>query len=178
MSPGKRPQVFVIAGPNGAGKTTFAREFLPNEASCPVFVNADLIAAGLSPFAPDAAAMDAGRIMLVQIAAHAKRLESFALETTLSGRVYARHIPQWRSAGYDVNLWFLSLPDAEAAIARVRQRVREGGHDVPEAVIRRRFDAGRRNFEQIYRGLVDRWALYDNAGEAPVLLGEGRREED
>ena len=172
-----KPQVFIIAGPNGAGKTTFAREFLPNEASCPQFVNADLIAAGISPFAPEQAAQPAGRIMLSQIAAHVRRQESFAFETTLSGRVYARRIPQWRAAGYEVNLWFLSLPDPETAIARVRQRVREGGHDVPEAVIRRRFDAGRRNFDTVYRPLVDRWNLYDNSSATPVLVGEGGTKE-
>lgn len=176
MSPA--PQVYIIAGPNGAGKTTFAREFLPNEALCLVFVNADLIAAGLSPFAPETAAIDAGRIMLAQIAAHAQRRQSFAFETTLSGRSYARYIPQWRAAGYQVNLWFLSLPSPEAAIARVRQRVSEGGHDVPEAVIRRRFDAGLRNFKQLYRPLVDRWALYDNVARPPVLLSEGGLEEN
>lgn len=168
-----KPQVFVIAGPNGAGKTTFAREFLPNEASCPQFVNADLIAVGLSPFDPDRAAQAAGRIMLAQIAAHVRRQDSFAFETTLSGRVYACRIPQWRAQGYEVNLWFLSLPDPETAIARVRQRVREGGHDVPEAVIRRRFDAGRRNFETVYRPLADSWVLYDNSGTAPVPLDIG-----
>lgn len=173
----EHPQIFIIAGPNGAGKTTFAREFLPNEAACPVFVNADLIAAGLSPFAPATVAFVAGRVMLAQIAAHARRRESFAFETTLSGKGYARHIPRWRAAGYQVNLWFLGLPDAEFAIARVRQRVREGGHDVPEAVIRRRFDAGLRNFERLYRPLVDRWALYDNSGRTPRLLEESGREE-
>lgn len=171
------PQVFIIAGPNGAGKTTFALEFLPNEASCPVFVNADMIAAGLSPFAPQAAAVQAGRIMLAQIDAHARRRESFAFETTLSGRGYARRIPHWQANGYEVNLWFLKLPDAETAIARVRQRVREGGHDVAAPVIRRRFQSGYRNFETLFRPLVDRWALYDNSGTSPVLLAEGAREE-
>lgn len=170
-------KVFIIAGPNGAGKTTFAQEFLPNEAACPVFVNADLIAAGVSPFAPESAALDAGRIMLAQIAGHVRRLESFAFETTLSGRSYARHIPQWQLAGYEVSLWFLKLSRVETAIARVRQRVREGGHNVPESIIRRRFDAGLHNFECIYKPLVDRWALYDNEGMSPILLGEGRHEE-
>ncbi len=174
----KTPQVFIIAGPNGAGKTTFAREFLPKEASCPVFVNADLIAAGLSPFAPKAAALDAGRVMLAQIAAHAKRLESFGFETTLSGRAYASKIPRWQAAGYEVNLWFLSLPTVEMALARVRQRVRDGGHDVPEDVVRRRLDAGRRNFDDLYKPMVNRWALYDNSGETLLLLESGVRLED
>lgn len=173
----KPPQLFIIAGPNGAGKTSFAREFLPNEASCPVFVNADLIAAGLSPFAPEAAAMDAGRIMLAQIKEHVRKHESFAFETTLSGKAYARQIPQWRATGYEVTLFFLSLPDVETAIARVQQRVLEGGHDIPKDTIRRRFGAGLNNFHQRYKGLVDRWILYDNAGSAPALLEESPRKE-
>lgn len=170
---GNAPHIFIIAGPNGAGKTTFAREFLPNEAATPAFVNADLIAAGLSPFNPDAAAIEAGRLMLAQIAAHVRKHESFAFETTLSGKGYARQIPRWREAGYQVSLWFLSLPAADFAVARVAQRVSEGGHNVPEDVIRRRFDAGQANFHNLYRPLVNRWALYDNSGAAPVLLDEG-----
>lgn len=169
-------RIFVIAGPNGAGKTTFATEFLPNEADCPVFVNADLIAAGLSPFAPGLVAIEAARLMLQQIAEHSRRGSSFAFETTLSGRGHARRIPGWRDQGYRVKLFFLRLPTPEAAIARVARRVSEGGHDVPEHVIRRRFDSGWRNFEEVYRDLVDSWAVYDNSGEAPLLVAEGRRE--
>ena len=171
---GKR--VFVIAGPNGAGKTTFAREFLPNEADCPIFVNADLIAAGLSPFHPGRVAVEAGRLVLRQIDAHARQMNSFALETTLSGRGHARRIAGWRKQGYRVKLFFLRLPTPEAAIARVAQRVAEGGHDVPEAVIRRRLNAGWRNFEQIYRDLADTWAVYDSSDYVPLLLEEGSRE--
>jgi predicted ABC-type ATPase len=163
-------KVIIIAGPNGAGKTTFAREFLPNEAGCPIFVNADLIAAGLAPFAPARAAIQAGRLMLHELARHFAAKESFAFETTLSGRGYLHHIDQWRSAGYRVKLIFLQLDSVEAAIARVVQRVRQGGHDVPEYVIRRRFVAGRKNFEQLYAPRVDAWVLYDNAGPSPVLL--------
>ena len=166
-------RVLIIAGPNGAGKTTFAMEFLPHEADCPIFINADLISAGLSPFRPDRAAVRAGRIMLSRIHEHIARGESFAFETTLSGRGYARLIPGWRRQGYRVTLFLLRLPTPEVAIARVRQRVREGGHDVPEAVIRRRYDAGWRNWERLYKGLVDEWAVYDNSGDTPVLLAEG-----
>lgn len=163
-------KIIIIAGPNGAGKTTFARTFLPGEANCPRFINADLIAAGLSPFAPDATAMRAGRLMLEEIFACVTRGESFAFETTLSGIGYRRHIRSWRAQGYRVSLFFLSLPDAEIAIARVAERVRQSGHDVPEAVIRRRFAAGLRNLEQMYKEAVDTWAVYDNAGAAPTLL--------
>lgn len=166
-------KIVIIAGPNGAGKTTFAREFLPNEANCPVFVNADLIAAGLSPFQPEAAAVRAGRIMLEQIHEHVRKRESFAFETTLSGRTYARMIPTWQEAGYEVKLIFLSLPNVDLAIARVAARVAQGGHGVPEDVIRRRFVAGQRNFDRIYKPLVDYWVLYDNSREAPQLTEEG-----
>ncbi|MGA9666304.1 MAG: AAA family ATPase [Gallionella sp.] len=151
-------RIVIIAGPNGAGKTTFAREFLPNEAHCPNFVNADLIAAGLSPFEPDLAAFKAGRLMLEEIAGHAKRGESFAFETTLFGLTYAQMIPAWRSSGYAVELAFLSLPDIEMAIERVANRVKQGGHNVPEGVIRRRFAHGIANFER-YKLLVDSWQL-------------------
>jgi len=164
------PKIIIIAGPNGAGKTTFAREFLPQEAGCPVFINADLIAAGLSPFAPERAAIQAGRLTLQAIAQHVARRESFAFETTLSGKAYARQIPQWRQFGYRVELFFLSLPSAETAVQRVAERVRQGGHDIPEATIRRRFDAGKRLFAEVYQSLVDQWALYDNAGDEPLLM--------
>lgn len=138
MPAGSPPRITIIAGPNGAGKTTFALEFLPKEAGCPVFVNADLIAAGLSPFDPTRAAIRAGRVMLAEIHAHARRRESFAFETTLAGRAYAPLIRRWRKDGYVVSIMFLSLPDVGLAIARVNARVAQGGHDVPEAVIRRR----------------------------------------
>ncbi|MCK5526784.1 MAG: zeta toxin family protein [Candidatus Latescibacteria bacterium] len=170
MTPERK--IVIIAGPNGAGKTTFAREFLPQEAGCPVFVNADLIAEGLSPFSPEASAIRAGRLMLEEIAAHVRRLESFAFETTLSGRLYARMIPKWQQLGYKVKLIFLSLPDLEMAISRVSLRVAQGGHSVPEPVIRRRFDAGLRNFHDVYKGLVDAWVFYDNAGKTPVPIDE------
>ena len=163
-------KVIIIAGPNGAGKTTVAREFLPHEAACPVFVNADLIAAGLAPFAPESAAVQAGRLMLSELERHFQAGSSFAFETTLSGRAYLRHIARWQQAGYEVKLIFLRLSSAEEAVARVAQRVRQGGHDIPPEVIRRRFVAGLENFQRYYAPAVDVWALYDNAGEAPVLL--------
>lgn len=164
------PRVIIIAGPNGAGKTTFAREFLPKEAGLPVFINADLIAAGLSPFDPTVAALQAGRIMLTEIADKAAKCESFAFETTLSGHGYARHIVEWRRAGYRVELFFLSLDTPETAIARVKARVQQGGHDVPEETIRRRFASGLANFHKLYKPLVDAWLLYDNSGDEPIPL--------
>lgn len=163
-------RIVIIADPNGAGKTTFARSFLPEDARLPRFINADLIAAGLSPFAPEVAAIKAGRLMLGAIDEAVARGESFAFETTLTGIGYRRQIRCWRQSGYHVSLFFLSLPDVETAIARVATRVRQGGHDIPEAVIRRRFAAGLHNFGTVYKAEVDDWAVYDNAGDEPVLL--------
>lgn len=163
-------KIVIIAGPNGAGKTTFAREFLPNEAHCPAFINADLIAAGLSPFAPEAAAIKAGRLMLNTINEQVNKGASFALETTLSGMHYAIVIPEWRSMGYTVKLIFLELPTVEMAIARVAARVVQGGHNVPSETIRRRFDKGGKNFHNLYKPLVDVWLHFDNAGVEPFLI--------
>lgn len=171
-----RKRVLVLAGPNGAGKTTFAREYLLNEAACPVFVNADAIAAGLSPFEPDRAAIRAGRLMLELIEERIGREESFALETTLAGRNWLEPIARWRRSGYRVEIFFLARASADLAVARVAQRVATGGHDVPEAVVRRRFVRGRDNFDRLYRPAADAWALYDNSGAGPVLMARGERE--
>jgi len=169
-------KIIIIAGPNGAGKTTFARSFLPQEAQCPRFINADLIAAGLSPFAPEAAALKAGRLMLGEIDECVRKEESFAFETTMAGLAYVGRITEWRRAGYRVSLFFLHLPDPETAIARVAERVRQGGHHIEDAVIRRRFVAGRRNLEQAYKPVVNTWAEYDNVGEEPILLQWGENQ--
>ena len=176
MTPDKT--ILIIAGPNGAGKTTFAREFLLNEANCPTFVNADLIAAGLNPLQPEQEAMAAGRMMLNMIDDYVSRGRSFAFETTLSGRGYARMIPRWQEQGYRVRLYFLTLPGSDYAVNRVRQRVAEGGHHVPEEVIRRRFDAGRRNFDTIYRELVNDWVLYDSSGNVPRLVARSNEDDN
>jgi len=168
-------KIIIIAGPNGAGKTTFARAFLPEEAQCPRFINADLIAVGLSPFEPESAALKAGRLMLHEISECVAHGDSFAFETTLSGLVFLRHITEWKRLNYHVGLFFLSLPSVELAIARVAERVKQGGHDIPEPVIRRRFFAGRANFDSHYRSAVDAWALYDNAGVEPVMLEWGEK---
>ena len=166
-------KIIIIAGPNGAGKTTFAREYLPNEANCPIFVNADLIAAGLAPFAPETASLKAGRLMLKEIKAYAEANRSFAFETTLSGKAYAAHITIWKKQGYHITMFFLSLPNAKFAIARVANRVAAGGHNIPEATIRRRFKSGLINFKTIYKPLADSWSLYDNSKEQPLLLETG-----
>ena len=166
-------KIIIIAGPNGAGKTTFAEEFLPEEARCPVFFNADLIAAELEPSSPEQVAFRAGRLMLEEIHSRVSKGESFAFETTLSGRGYAKLIPAWQADGYVVMLFFLRLPSPEHAINRVAKRVSEGGHNIPEPVIRRRFEAGLANFETLYKPLVDHWALYNSADSPPILIEEG-----
>jgi predicted ABC-type ATPase len=166
-------RVIIIAGPNGAGKTTFARTYLRQEGTCLTYLNADLIAQGLSPLQPDALAWEASAVMLDMMEKYTARRESFAFETTLSARSYASRIRRWRQAGYAVKLIFLQLTSAELAIARVANRVREGGHSIPEDVIRRRFVAAWRNFEGLYKGLVDEWMVFDNSGRDAVLIDSG-----
>jgi predicted ABC-type ATPase len=166
-------QILILAGPNGAGKTTFAREFLTTEANCPTFLNADIIAAQLSPQHPDQVAMRAARFMLRRIREEVAKGESFAFETTLANRGYAHSIREWQAAGYHVALWFLALSSVDVALARVAQRVLQGGHSIPEDVVRRRFIAGRANFGDLYTSLVDSWVLYDNSDAVPVLLDWG-----
>ena len=171
------PKIVIIAGPNGAGKTTFAREFLPHEANCPDFINADLIAAGLSPFRPELVALRAGRLMLEEIHERVRNKKSFAFETTLSGRTYVKLLRECRNNGYHILLVFLSLPAADMAVARVAARVTQGGHNVPENDIRRRFTAGLKNFHDIYKNVVDAWILYDNSGNVPKVIERGENNE-
>lgn len=163
-------ELYVIAGPNGAGKTTFAREFLPVYADCRNFVNADLIAQGVSPFSPEAAAFRAGRMMLDEIRTFAAKRLSFGFETTLSGRTYFRTLRELKADGYEVHFFFLWLKSPELAMSRVRERVARGGHDVPETIIRRRFGRSIRNFFVHYRQLADSWMLFDNSAEAPRMV--------
>jgi predicted ABC-type ATPase/DNA-binding transcriptional ArsR family regulator len=168
-------KLLIIAGPNGAGKTTFAREYLPREAGCHVFINADYIAHGLSPFSPELAALKAGKVMLRELDDHLTHRHNVAIETTLSGKRYARLIPRWQAQGYAVKLIFLALPSVDLAIARVTTRVRQGGHAIPEPTVRRRFTLGQQNFETIYKPSVNAWAHYDNSGPKPILIEEEER---
>ena len=166
------PNLFVIAGPNGAGKTTYARRFLPEEMHTREFVNADLIAAGLSPFAPDQAAFEAGRIMLHRLRDLTAQRVDFSFETTLSGRTYAPLLREMRTAGYRIRIDFLWIPELGLTRQRVRQRVAKGGHDIPDVVQQRRFHLGIRNLATLYRPLLDHWNLYDNTFENPHLVAE------
>lgn len=171
----KEKRILILAGPNGAGKTTFAREFLPKEMDCPLFVNADLIAQGLSPFAPELAEVQAGRIMLQRMKELVRAGESFGFETTLSPVTYAERIPEWRQSGYQIDLLFLELDSEELALDRVKQRVLQGGHDVASDVLRRRFSRGQENFKTIYRPKVDRWMLFNTSTELPIMKSKGGR---
>lgn len=168
------PLVVVLAGPNGAGKSTSAPMLLRGSLAVVEFVNADTIASGLSAYQPESVAMTAGRVMLerLRLLAHARR--DFAFETTLAGRGHGRWLAELRRGGYRAHLIFLALPDPEMAVARVADRVRLGGHHVPEEVIRRRFVSGLRNLFRYYPSVVDGWRVYDNSGlDGPRLMASG-----
>jgi predicted ABC-type ATPase len=163
----------VIAGPNGAGKTTFARQYLPEDARVVHFVNADLIAIGLSPLQPELAAIAAGRLVLKEIDRLAESRTDFAFETTLSGLTYVRRLQRWKQAGYRVEIVYLRLRSTHLALRRIAARVRQGGHDVPRSDVVRRFKRGWENFESVYRPLADSWAVYENSDRTPRLLERG-----
>jgi len=164
------PNLFIIAGPNGAGKTTYARDFLPAEMRCHEFVNADLIAAGVSPFAPAQAGFEAGRIMIRRLHQLLAERKDFAFETTLSGYGYIPLLEEARTARYRIRLDFLWIASLDVARERIRQRVRKGGHDIPDDVQQRRFAKGIRMLIEHYRPLLDHWRLYDNTGDNPDLV--------
>jgi len=161
-----------LAGPNGAGKTTFANEFLPIEAECLNFINADLIAQGLSPFQPDKMTIEAGRLMIKQINDRVRKNDSFAFETTLSGKGYAKKIERWKNQGYEIVLYYLKLPSVEFAIERVKLRVSKGGHNVPLRDIIRRFERSWNNFIEVYMPLADSWVVFDTSGDLPKIIDE------
>jgi predicted ABC-type ATPase len=166
------PTIYVIAGANGAGKTTFASQFLPDFVQCREFLNADLIAAGLSPFAPETQNVRAGRLLLERIRELADDRANFGFETTLSGRFYVKLLGDRRGSGYRIILFFLWLPSAEVALARVENRVKEGGHSVPAEEVRRRYGAGLRNLFRLYRPILDGWWLYDASRLPPELIAK------
>lgn len=176
--PTKRLNLIVIAGPNGAGKSTTASSLLKGTLEVPEFVNADLIAQGLSGFQPEGAVFHAGRVMLERIHYLAKKRVDFAFETTLASRTFAPWIAELLKTGYAFHLVFLWLPNEEFAVARVAERVRMGGHNVPEETIRRRYHAGIGNFFRLYRPLADTWFFYDNSGSEPCLIAYGEKEQE
>lgn len=165
--------VYVVAGPNGSGKTTFAREFLPNFVKCPNFVNADLIAQGLSPFAPRSAAIKAGRLVLSRIHEFSKNGDDFGFETTLSGKTHLRQFRRLEERGYKVHIFFLWVPGEELSLLRIKNRVADGGHNVPAADVSRRFNRSIDNFFHVYQPFTHSWMLFDNSGTMPVLAAKG-----
>lgn len=171
-------QVYIIAGCNGAGKTTASYTVLPDMLGCREFVNADEIAKGLSPFNPERMAIEAGRLMLQRMDDLLCQDEDFAFETTLASRSYTKFIEQAHAKKYFVTLLFFWLPTPELAIERVATRVQEGGHNIPEDVIRRRYDAGISNFKALYMPICDLWTIYDNSGaEAVKRIAWGSKSE-
>ncbi len=171
------PNLIALAGPNGAGKSTAGPALLKETLGITEFVNADLIAQGLSPFAPERAAVAAGRIMVERLRHLARQRATFAFETTFAGRAYARWIDGLIRSGYLFHVIFLWLPSPEQAIARVADRVHSGGHHVPDEIVRRRYDRGLRNFLDLYRPMATTWRLHDNSRDAlPLLVARGGTE--
>lgn len=168
--------LYIIAGCNGAGKTTASLTMLPEIWKCTEFVNADEIAKGLSPFNPESMAIEAGRLMLKRIDTLLKEKKSFSIETTLSTKSYAKLIDRAHDQGFNVQLLFFWLPRPEMAIERVKQRVSEGGHNIPIDVIRRRYTAGIENFFQIYKGQVDSWMLVENYSVPRIIIASGGKD--
>lgn len=170
---GDRPRCFVIGGSNGSGKSTFALEYLRKELGPIRFINADVVAAGLSPDAPALAAVASARHVLAELDRLVAAREDFAFESTLSGVAYAGRLKRWKEAGYFIKVVFLKLASPELALKRIAARVRQGGHDIPEADVRRRFSRSAENFEKLYKPLADAWELYDNTGVEPIRLEVG-----
>lgn len=162
------PEIYVIGGANGSGKTTFALNIFPNLGNIE-FVNADRIAAELSPNNPDAVAIRASRIMLERLKTLAKQRVDFAFETTLAARSFAPFLRQCQAQGYQVNLIYVWLNSVELAINRVALRVASGGHNIPEDVIRRRYNRGRENFLELYSQIADCWQVFDNSADNQLV---------
>jgi predicted ABC-type ATPase len=167
------PRCIIIAGPNGAGKTTFAQEFLPKHANVIHFVNADLIAYGLSPLRPESAAIAAGRLFLKELDRLARARVDFAFESTLSGHGHVPRLKTWKESGYRIEIIYLSLSSPEIALRRIAFRVQQGGHPVPRADVLRRFSRSRQNFEHVYQTIADGWMIYDNSGGTATLVEVG-----
>jgi len=171
----KSKNIYIISGPNGSGKTTFAKTFLPEYAKCGRFINADLIAAGLSPFSPQRAAIKSGKLVLEQINEYSKNGVDFGFETTMSGVTYLKYFKMFKEKGYKINIFFLWIPDPRLAIARIKDRVAQGGHDVPVKDIKRRFNRSIENFFKQYRLLADKWILFNNAGPNPKIIAKKQK---
>lgn len=166
------PTLYIIAGCNGAGKTTASMTLLPEILNCKEFVNADSIAAGISPFNPETVAFASARLMLFRIHELIKAKHTFAFETTLSTKSYRNVIVHAKTLGYEVILIFFWLNSTELAIKRIAYRVKNGGHNVPSMIVKRRYSRGLSNFFSIFSPLVDSWMVFDNSGKKPILIAE------
>lgn len=169
----RKPNLYIIAGPNGAGKTTFANRFLPDFVGCKNFVNADLIAAGLSPYSPELAVVEAGRLMLKRMDELARQKVDFGFETTLATRTLVSRINKLRKMYYEIHLFYLWVQSPDLAAERVAKRVEKGGHNVPIETIRRRYFSGIQYLVNLYMPLCDAWTLFDNSGDEPVRVAFG-----
>jgi predicted ABC-type ATPase len=161
---------YIVAGPNGAGKSTFAESFLPNEANCFYFVNADMIAKGIAPLRPESAGIEAAKILFRKIEEFSNKGITFAFESTLSGTGHLQRIDRLKKKGYRIVIYYLRLVSADLAVERVKCRVLEGGHNIPEADVRRRFTRSWQNFTMLYRKLADEWIVFENSGDEPTIL--------
>jgi len=170
------PNIYIIGGPNGSGKTTVSLRLLPYFLECFEYVNADAIAAGMSQFNPESVAILAGRLMIQRLRTLSDSGTDFAFETTLAARNFARFLSNCKTKGYTINLIYFWLQSPEMAIERVQQRVESGGHSIPEDVIRRRYERGRRNLTSLYLPLCDSWIVYDNSRDTIRLIAEGSAE--
>ncbi|WP_026450850.1 zeta toxin family protein [Aequorivita capsosiphonis] len=170
-------RLFIIAGCNGAGKTTASYTILPDILKCSEFVNADEIARGLSPFNPDKSSFQAGRLMLKRINELMNFGDDFAFETTLATKSYKNYVVQAQKKGYEVTLLFFFLKSSELAINRVKIRVEEGGHNIPQNIIIRRYENGLNNFFSIFKPIVDKWIFIDNSERLPDMIAKGDKTE-
>ena len=170
------PNLYIISGCNGAGKTTASYTMLPDIVNCKEFINADEIAKGLSPFQPEKVAIEAGRIMLIRMQEMLRQKADFAIETTLATKSYVRFIEKAQEEGYYVTLIYFWLNSPELAIKRVQERVKAGGHNIPQDVIRRRYKAGKRNLFTLYTPVTDFWMVIDNSVNPFQLIVEGKKE--
>ncbi|MEG4394804.1 zeta toxin family protein [Microcoleus sp. BROC3] len=164
------PNIYIIGGPNGSGKTTVSLRLLPYFLECFEYVNADAIAAGMSQFNPESVAILAGRLMIQRLRTLSDSGTDFAFETTLAARNFGRFLSNCKTKGYTINLIYFWLQSPELAIERVQRRVESGGHSIPEDVIRRRYDRGRRNLTSLYLPLCDSWMVYNNSSPALLLV--------
>ncbi len=164
------PKLYIIAGPNGAGKTTFAKEFLPNYANCSNFVNADLIALGLAPFSPSSVNIKAGKLLLSEIDNFIVHKADFAFETTLAGKTYVNLIKEAKSKGYFIHIFFLWIPSLQLAKERIKQRVKQGGHHVPDADVKRRLNRSLKNFFDLYMPLADAWDIFNSEAKPELVV--------